>query len=142
MSTVVVTYVCYVALSIGLTVWVARTLSRHGAVFLVDVFDGDTAMATAVNRLLVVGFYLINLGFVSLALTVDRPLDDAAAAIEALSVKMGGVLLVLGAMHFLNLYVFSRIRRRSQLDRMPAPPIPPGGWGWGPGPVAAPAPPR
>jgi hypothetical protein len=103
-------------LSIALTVWVAQTLFKNGRIFLVDVFHGNEALADSVNHLLVVGFYLINLGYVSLMLKITDPVTNAQASMEALSSKLGLVLLVLGAMHFFNLYVFNRIRS-SALER-------------------------
>ena len=119
---VVAAYVCYLFVSIALTVWVARTLSRNGRVFLVDSFHGHTELADSVNHLLVVGFYLINIGYVTLGLKYgDRP-TDLATTIETLSTKVGLVLLVLGAMHFFNLYIFSRMRRRG-LVRAAKPPV-------------------
>jgi hypothetical protein len=107
------TYLIYLAISIGLTIWVARTLHKNGRVFLVDVFHGNEALADSVNHLLVVGFYLINFGYVSLALKLGYDVQNAQEGIEALSVKVGMVLLVLGAMHFFNLFIFSRMRRRA-----------------------------
>jgi len=86
---------------------------------------GDPESADAVNHLLVVGFYLINIGFVSLALKTAAVIDTSRAAIELLSDKMGMVLLILGAMHFFNLYVFSRIRRSARLPHGPMTPNPP-----------------
>lgn len=112
MNTVVITYLSYLAISIALTVWVAQTLHKNGRIFLVDVFQGNEALADSVNHLLVVGFYLINLGYVSLALKLGYNLESMTEGIEALSWKVGMVLVVLGGMHFFNLYVFSRIRRR------------------------------
>src|SRR3989475_8120054 len=112
MNVVVASYVFYVSISAGLTVWVARTLHKNGRVFLVDVFHGNEALADSVNHLLVVGFYLINFGYVSLALKLGYNVATAQEGIEALSVKVGMVLLVLGAMHFFNLFIFSRMRRR------------------------------
>jgi len=113
------TYLIYLALSIALTVWVARTLHKNGRVFLVDVFHGNEALADSVNHLLVVGFYLINFGYVSLALKLGYVIETAEQSIEALSVKIGMVLLVLGGMHFFNLFVFSRMRRRSNTHQHP-----------------------
>lgn len=112
----VLTYLLYLATAIPLTVWVAGTLSRNGALFLVDVFGGNDDLARAVNRLLVVGFYLVNLGFVALFLRVSDPVVDTRRMIEALSVKLGVVLLVLGVLHLLNVYVFNSFRRRGRLD--------------------------
>jgi hypothetical protein len=117
----VITYCLYLAVSIGLTIWVARTLFRNGRVFLVDVFHGNEALADSVNHLLVVGFYLVNMGYVTLALKLGYDVVDARHSIEALSYKVGCVLLVLGLMHFFNLYVFSRIRRRAVLETAPPP---------------------
>ena len=113
MNTIVVTYLAYLCVSVALTVWVAQTLHKNGRIFLVDVFQGNEALADSVNHLLVVGFYLINFGYVTLALRIGYDVETARAGIEALSWKVGLVLLVLGVMHFGNLYVFSRIRSRA-----------------------------
>src|SRR6185295_12958068 len=111
----------------ALTIWVARTLHKNGRVFLVDVFHGNEALADSVNHLLVVGFYLINFGYVSLALKLGYNVATAQEGIEALSVKVGMVLIVLGGMHFFNLFIFSRMRRRASLRNGP-PPIAPDGF--------------
>ena len=124
MNIVVTTYLVYLAISIGLTVWVAQTLFRNGRVFLVDAFHGNEPLADSVNHLLVVGFYLINLGYVSLALAMGYDLHTTRESIEALSWKVGLVLLVLGGMHFFNLLIFSRMRRRSAIRTGPPPVAP------------------
>ncbi len=123
----ITTYLIYLAVSIALTIWVARTLHKNGRVFLVDVFHGNETLADSVNHLLVVGFYLINFGYVSLALKLGYDVATPQEGIEALSVKVGMVLLVLGAMHFFNLFIFSRMRRRASLVNGP-PPVPPDGY--------------
>jgi cytochrome c biogenesis protein CcdA len=115
----ITTYLIYLAVSIALTVWVARTLHKNGRVFLIDVFHGNDALADSVNHLLVVGFYLINFGYISLALKLGYAIDDAQQGIEALSYKIGMVLIVLGAMHLFNLFVFSRMRRRKSVTQHP-----------------------
>lgn len=123
--TIVVTYIVYLLISVTLTVWVARTLHKRGAIFLVDAFHGNAELAASVNHLLVVGFYLINIGFVSLALKTEAVISTSRGAIEMLSDKLGFVLLILGGMHFFNLFIFSRIRSRAQ-GRLPhRPPVAP-----------------
>jgi hypothetical protein len=109
-------YATYLLISLAVTIWVARTLHKNGRVFLVDAFHGNAELADSVNHLLVVGFYLINIGYVTLALRTSGNLDTLRASIELVSDKIGIVLLVLGGMHFFNLFVFSRMRKRSQLN--------------------------
>ncbi len=107
-------YVSYLLISLAVTVWVARTLHKNGRIFLVDAFHGNAELADSVNHLLVVGFYLINVGYVTLALRTAGNLDTLRAAIELVSDKIGLVLLVLGGMHFFNLFIFSRMRKRTR----------------------------
>ncbi len=113
MTLIVWTYLAYLAISIALTVWVARTLHKNGRIFLVDCFHGNTDLADSVNHLLVVGFYLINVGFVTLALRFGVTAVGLKDALESLSTKIGLVLLVLGFMHFFNLAVFTACRKRA-----------------------------
>jgi hypothetical protein len=122
-TAVIATYLAYLAISLALTVWVARTLHKNGRVFLVDSFLGNADLADSVNHLLVVGFYLMNIGFVSLALRYGARATDTETALEVLSSKIGLVLMVLGTMHFLNLFVFARLRRRA-LNRAIPPVLP------------------
>ncbi len=118
-------YFSYLAISIGLTVWVARTLHRSGRVFLVDAFHGNEQLADSVNHLLVVGFYLINVGYIALALTTQSPMSTFRQIIELESVKIGVVLLILGAMHFFNILVFAKMRNRAQNSIQPSTIAPP-----------------
>jgi hypothetical protein len=114
-------YLVYACASIGLTIWLARTLFKNGEVFLEEVFADNPRMASAVNRLLVVGFYLLNLGYALVTLKAGNQIETSAEGIETLAVKLGSLLLVLGAMHMGNLYLFHRIRRRGQIRLTPPP---------------------
>ena len=116
-------YAAYAVAAVGLTVGLARVLFRNGAVFLEDVFKDQPKMAGAVNRLLVVGFYLLNLGYAALILKASGA-ATAVEAVEVLAWKLGGLLVSLGVMHFFNLWLFYRIRRRSQIALMPPPVAP------------------
>jgi H+/gluconate symporter-like permease len=118
---IAVIYFSYLAISVALTVWVARTLHKNGRIFLVDAFHGNEQLADSVNHLLVVGFYLINVGYITLALKTAQPLATLREVIELESSKIGVVLLILGAMHMFNILVFAKMRRRA-VEGRPQPP--------------------
>jgi len=123
---VVVTYVIYLLLGVALIMWVGRTLSRNGRVFLEEVFD-DERLANAVNQLLVMGFYLLNLGYVTFAMRSTADVENASEALETFSTKIGLVLLVLGVLHFCNVYFLGRYRRGRIRQQQGQPPLPPTG---------------
>lgn len=114
MNYIILTYSIYLPLTIGLTIWVAKTLFTNGRVFLVDIFDQNELMADSVNRLLVVGFYLINIGYAVYTLQIFGEVTSAQVVIEKLSLKIGAIILILGAMHFFNLFVFFKLRKRTK----------------------------
>ena len=118
-----ISYMLYLAISISATIWVAQTLKRNGRTFLVDAFHNNAELADSVNHLLVVGFYLINVGYVALALSTDAFVTTMRQAIELVSGKIGVVLVVLGVMHFFNMWVLNRLRMRGR-QRHVAPGMP------------------
>jgi hypothetical protein len=104
------TYLIYAAVSLAVTIWVGRSLHGNGRIFLVENFHGREKLADSVNRLLLVGFYLVNIGFVCLALRYGEKPTDLVGAVEFLSTKIGLVIVLLGAMHFFNMRMLVRFR--------------------------------
>jgi hypothetical protein len=117
MSYNLVMYSSYLILSISLTVWVAKTLFKNGKVFLLDIFHGNKEIADSVNNLLLVGFYLVNIGYAVYTMQEGQAVTSVDQVLEVLSVKVGLIILILGAMHFLNLYIFFNLRKKAQSDK-------------------------
>jgi hypothetical protein len=105
-------YALYLAISIAITVWVARTLSKNGVIFLIRCFGHDEALARSTNHLLVVGFYLVNIGFITLTLSLGNEPQNWPEAIRFLSSKVGLAVLVLGGMHFFNMSAIAHFGRK------------------------------
>ncbi len=116
MNYFILTYVIYLLASIALTVWVAKVLFKNGRIFLVDIFHGNSELADSVNKLLVVGFYLVNIGYMSLALKEYGSIASMQVVVEVLSYKVGWIILILGGMHFLNLVIFFKLRNRAKRE--------------------------
>lgn len=121
-----ITYIAYIGLVVLITVLVARTLSRNGVLFLIDGFAGNEPLARSVNHLLVVGFYLINLGFALVRMETRQSIATGEEAIVFLTENIGLVMLIVGVMHMFNLFLIGRYRQ-AQINRTngtdPAKPI-------------------
>lgn len=98
----------YLVVSISMTIWVARVLSESGQVFLVKCFGHDKELAQSTNRLLVIGFYLINIGLIC-----TRMGDWGSGRDVMIQVfpKIGISVLMLGAMHFFNMFMVAKFGR-------------------------------
>lgn len=115
MTFATVNYIAYIAISAALTIWVAHTLSTRGRVFLIEFLRGNDKLADSINHLLVVGFYLVNLGYAMLAMSYGQKPVTVDGVLEALSFKIGLVMLVLGATHFFNMSMIAQLGKK--LDR-------------------------
>jgi len=109
LNVLLIVYLTYGVTAVGLITWLARTLYANGALFLEEVFPAREQLAGAVNRLLVTGFVMLNLGWAALLLRAGRPVD-AAAAVEALALRLGLLLITLAVLHFVNLAVLAAVR--------------------------------
>ena len=107
-----IAYALYLLITLSITVWVARTLSKNGIVFLEQCFGQNGELARSTNHLLVVGFYLVNIGFITLTLSLGGEPETTAQAIRFLSGKVGLAVLVLGAMHFFNMGAIAQFGRK------------------------------
>ena len=107
-----ITYALYLLISIAITIWVAHTLSSNGEVFLVQCFGHNKVLAQSTNHLLVVGFYLVNIGFITLALSIGAEPTTVPEAIRFLSSKVGLAVMVVGGMHFFNMTAIARYGRK------------------------------
>src|SRR6185295_18668590 len=106
-------YITYVVISLTVTIFVAQTLRRNGRVFLEDAYTGNQRVAGALSHLLIVGFYLIGLGYVAIALNHGTHPADLVQAVDVTSHKLGGVLIILGIIHFITFRIFTSMRRRA-----------------------------
>ncbi len=107
-----IAYALYLTITIGITIWVARTLSKNGEVFLVQCFGHNGEVAKSTNHLLVVGFYLVNIGFITLTLAIGAEPTTLPDAIRFLSGKVGLAVIVLGGMHFFNMGAIAHFGRK------------------------------
>ncbi|MEO0337124.1 MAG: hypothetical protein AAF202_12060 [Pseudomonadota bacterium] len=113
----------YLVFSVVFTIAVGQNLYRNGYRFLLDAFDNDAEMAGSINRLLLTGFYLVNFGLVSLFVSIGEVPTDAGEVFQAMTFKLGWVLLVLGGMHFFNMKNVAKIRSKAKAKMAHAQPV-------------------
>lgn len=113
MSYSLITYLIYLSVSISLTLIVGRAVFKNGRPFLLEIFRENTALADSVNYLLLLGFCLLNIGYVSLNMYSGMEILSVEHMVEKLSYKLGINILILGGLHLLNLLVLFRLRKKS-----------------------------
>ena len=120
---IVVTYLAYLLISVGLTVLAGQVLSRSGRIFLTEALGGSDGAAKGITSLIVVSFYLLSLGVIVLTMRIPSKSVSAVHATQLLATKVGVVLLVLGGLYLAGIIALTRLRRRFKAQGQPVPQV-------------------
>jgi hypothetical protein len=99
-------FIIYILISGYITVYVGQVLYKNGRHFILKMLK-EEGLTDSVNRILLTGYYLVNLGYVSLMLTQRPPVETLSELIAALSVSIGRIMLTLGVMHLVNIAIIT-----------------------------------
>lgn len=91
-------------------------LYKGGRLFLINTFSGNETVADAVNKFLLAGYYLTNIGYTVIALKIWEKVESPTQLLNVLSLKVGAILLTLGIMHFINILSLIFIGKNKKLN--------------------------
>jgi len=104
-------YIVYLFFTYLITIRVGWRFYKSGEVYILHLLSNDERLTRFINRLLLVGYYLLNLGYVALMLQRWEKVDSLLMLFLTVAEKTAQILLLLGIMHFVNmaaLFWFSR----------------------------------
>jgi hypothetical protein len=94
---------------------VGNNLHKYGRIWIIYLLE-DTIMSEKINDLLLLGYRLLNIGYVLVTLMFDSLVAATAVeSMEFLGRKLGLILLILAFLHFQNiglLVLFSKLKNK------------------------------
>ena len=106
-------YLLYFIISVWLTLRVGNSLHRDGRQWIIHLLD-DIQLADKINDILLLGYRLLNIGYLLLTLMLSRVTNESLTAMmHFLSAKLGLILMILAWLHFQNiglLILFSKLK--------------------------------
>lgn len=99
----IIAYALYFGVTAFIVLRVGWLFYHYGAVYLKDLYPAREELAHSLNRLLLMGYYLLNLGYLALSLKQWPLIPSAEAMLALLCHKTGFICLVLGLLHFVNM---------------------------------------
>jgi hypothetical protein len=112
MSITLITYALYLIITAVLILKIGWLIYREGAVYLHDLFPADLLLANYINRLLLIGYYLLNLGYAAVSLMAWRwgKTNDWYYALVSLAENIGLICVLLGIIHLINLIALQMLK--------------------------------
>jgi hypothetical protein len=96
-------YIIYLALMIFIIVYVGKYFYTNGRVFIISLLNDNVALADQINKLLLIAYYLFNIGYAFMTLNRWQKLSNTEMLFSSLSWNMGGLILILAVTHYLNM---------------------------------------
>jgi len=116
-----VAYIVYLVLMVFIIVTVGRYFYNNGRVFILSLFKGHAAHTDAINKLLLVAYYLFNLGYAFLKLKHWQRITTLEGLFSSLSVHMGVLILILAVTHYGNMLVLYLLSKSTFITNKPLP---------------------
>lgn len=110
----ILAYCVYGLVSIIITVFVGKAFHKNGYFYVISIFV-EEQIATAINNLLLIGYYLLNIGFVIYKISDWRKITNTIELVENLSFSLALIFILLGLMNLVNIAVLSFFRKRKHI---------------------------
>ena len=107
-------YFIYLFITYLVTVHVGLVFYRNGRIYILNLLHGDEKLTVSINRILLTGYYLLNLGYAALMIRSWQTIYTWAEVLSTISVMTGKIMLVLAVVHFFNMFAIYLISRRKQ----------------------------
>jgi ABC-type Co2+ transport system permease subunit len=107
-------YIVYLFITCLITVRTGWLFYRNGRVYIVSLLKGDEQLAHFINRLLLTGYYLINLGYAAVMISSWQTVTDITVLLTSIAAMTGKIMLTLALIHFCNMGIIYIISRRNK----------------------------
>ncbi len=108
-----ITYSIYLTIGAIIIFLVGRNLHKNGYHLILNLFQNEL-FTTTINNLLLVGYYLVNIGYLAITVVNFDQLQSLELVLIALADKIGVILLILGILHFNNIIILTLLSARKQ----------------------------
>lgn len=106
-----IAYIAYISITLYIIIWVGRMFHSNGRVFILKLSQGEVDICDRVNNILLIAYYLFNIGYAFLQLKMWGTIDILPQFIASLSQKIGLLILILAITHYCNMlliYILSK----------------------------------
>lgn len=109
-------YIIFLTLMIFIIVYVGRYFYTNGRVFIISLFNNNIALADQVNKLLLIAYYLFNIGYAFMKLKQWQHIINIENLLATLARNVAILIIILAVTHYFNMfliYFFSESKSNS-----------------------------
>lgn len=105
MNSNITAYIIYITLTVYIIFWIGRMFHRNGRLFILQLYKGDEHGTDIINNILLVAYYLFNIGYAFMKLRTWGKIRSPATLISSVSYHLGILILILAVTHYFNMLI-------------------------------------
>ncbi|NMH29630.1 hypothetical protein [Flavobacterium silvaticum] len=100
-------YFLYLVITAFIILWVGHICYKNGNVFVAQLIPGHEDLCIRVNKILLAGYYLLNIGYCLITLVQWDTLQTLPDLIETVALKSAMIISIISILHYINIYVIT-----------------------------------
>ncbi len=104
----IIGYVIYLLITTFIIINVGKICYRNGNIYVAQLIPEHEDLCKKTNQVLLVGYYLLNLGYCAMTLISWDKIISYSQLIEVISIKSATIICIIAMLHYLNIYILTK----------------------------------
>ncbi|WP_199121365.1 hypothetical protein [Pedobacter sp. ASV28] len=100
-------YGLFILFIVLIIVWVGKICYKNGNLFVAELIPGHVELCHQINKVLLIGYYLVNIGYCALTLSFWEPIFSVSVLVEVVALKIATIIMILSVLHYLNIFILA-----------------------------------
>ncbi|MBP1224133.1 hypothetical protein [Flavobacterium sp. 1355] len=104
----IIGYFVYLSVTIFIIMKVGKICYRNGNIYVAELIPDHTEICQKINRVLLLAYYLLNIGYCAMTLISWQKISSAAQLIETIGVRTAVIIFIISILHYLNIFILTK----------------------------------
>jgi hypothetical protein len=104
----IIGYFIYLGITIFIIMKVGKICYKNGNIYVAELIPDHTEICQKINRILLLAYYLLNIGYCAMTLISWQKILSAAQLIETIGVRTAVIIFIISILHYLNIFILTK----------------------------------
>jgi len=104
----IIGYLVYLCITSIVVVRVGKTCYTNGNIYVSQLIPEHEDICKKTNNVLLVGYYLLNLGYCATTLISWEQILSVDQMVEVISIKTASIITLISILHYINIFLITK----------------------------------
>lgn len=104
----IIGYFIYLSITILIIIKVGKICYKNGNIYVAELIPNHAAICQKINQVLLMGYYLLNIGYCAMTLISWQKIVSLNQLIETIAIKAAVIIFAISLLHYLNIIILTK----------------------------------